>query len=92
MDSVKRNTIALFAKEFYFTFNILKANISSNQGYFLCRNAVPEVLSQKDATWNGVPELYFPGIDITNPRLRPNFESLYAFHNILFSKHNNKNK
>jgi hypothetical protein len=41
------------------------------------RNAVPEVLSQKDANPNGVPEPSFPGIGITNtPSLRPNFVSL----------------
>jgi hypothetical protein len=43
------------------------------------RNAVLEVLSQKDANQNGVPERSFPGIGITNPRLRPSFGSLYVF-------------
>jgi hypothetical protein len=30
-------------------------------------NSIPEVLSQKDASWNGVPEPSFPGIGITPP-------------------------
>jgi hypothetical protein len=39
------------------------------QKYFCdrtCWNAVPEVHSQKGASWNSVPEPLFPGIDITN--------------------------
>jgi hypothetical protein len=46
------------------------------QGYFCDQTrqiAFPEVLSQKDATWKGVPEPYFPVINITNRRLLPNF-------------------
>jgi hypothetical protein len=42
------------------------------QGYFCDRtrlNAVPEALSQKDTSRNGVPELFFPAIGIT--RLGP---------------------
>jgi hypothetical protein len=34
-------------------------------GVFLRRNAVPEALSQKDASRNGVPEPFYPGIGIT---------------------------
>jgi hypothetical protein len=29
-------------------------------------NAIPEVLSQKDANQNGIPEPFLPGIGITN--------------------------
>jgi hypothetical protein len=39
------------------------------QGYFCdgtCQNAVPEVLSLKDASWNGIPEPFVFGISITN--------------------------
>jgi hypothetical protein len=47
------------------------------------QNGVPEVLSQKDARWNGVPEL-FPGNDITNISPSPiGFWSLYMFRNLL---------
>jgi hypothetical protein len=31
-----------------------------------CRNAVSGIVSQKDANRNGVPDPYFPGIDIIN--------------------------
>jgi hypothetical protein len=34
-------------------------------------NAVLEVLSQKDARCIGVPELFSPGIDVTNASLSP---------------------
>jgi hypothetical protein len=37
----------------------------------LWRNAVPGVLSQKDASRNGVPELLLPGIDISNTSPSP---------------------
>jgi hypothetical protein len=44
--------------------------VSSNrQGYFCdgkCQNTILEVLSQKDASWKGVPECFLFGIDITN--------------------------
>jgi hypothetical protein len=33
------------------------------------RNAVPEFLSQKNASLNGVPETFYPGIDIITPSL-----------------------
>jgi hypothetical protein len=39
------------------------------QGYFcdgMCHNAIPEVLSQKDTSLNGVPEPFFLGIDISD--------------------------
>jgi hypothetical protein len=36
------------------------------------QNAILEVLSQKDAGHNGVPEPSFPGIDITNTSLSLN--------------------
>jgi hypothetical protein len=53
------------------------------QGYFCdgkVRNAVPKVLSQKTASWNGIPEPLFPGTGITNTTLlRPNFGSFFAF-------------
>jgi hypothetical protein len=39
-------------------------------GVFLRRKAVPEVLSQKDVSRNGVPEL-FSGIGITNTTPSP---------------------
>jgi hypothetical protein len=31
----------------------------------MCCNAIPEVLSQNDASWNGAPERFFLGMDIT---------------------------
>jgi hypothetical protein len=52
---------------------------SCNQGYFCDGtrlNAVPEVLSQKDATRNDVSEPSLPGIYIAKPHLRSNFGSL----------------
>jgi hypothetical protein len=30
-----------------------------------CQNAIPKVLSQKNATWNNILEPSFPGIGIT---------------------------
>jgi hypothetical protein len=39
------------------------------QWYFCdetCWNAIPEVLSEKGTSWNGIPEPQFSGIDITN--------------------------
>jgi hypothetical protein len=39
----------------------------STEGYFcdgMRRNAALEILSQKDASQNGVPEPFYPGIDI----------------------------
>jgi hypothetical protein len=49
-------------------------------------NAVP-VLSQKDASRDGVPEPFFPGITTTNTTsLRPNFGSLFAFRNFFQKK------
>jgi hypothetical protein len=42
----------------------------------LYRNAVPGVLSQKDATRNCVPETYMPRIGVTSPRLRPNWVTM----------------
>jgi hypothetical protein len=47
--------------------------IAFQQGLFCdgtCRDAVPEVLSQKGARRDGFPEL-FPGIDITNTSPSP---------------------
>jgi hypothetical protein len=68
----------------------LKQN-TYTQGYFCdgtCWNAVPEVLSQRDASCNGIPESFFPCIGITKTTpLRPNFGSLFAFWN-LFQKKN----
>jgi hypothetical protein len=52
----------------------------------MSRNVVPELLSQKDASRNRLPEL-FSGINLTNTLpLRPNFESFYAFRNIFLRK------
>jgi hypothetical protein len=44
------------------------------QGYFCdgtCQNAISEVLSKKDASQNGIPEPFFPGIDIINTSPSP---------------------
>jgi hypothetical protein len=49
-------------------------------------NAVPEVISQNDATRNVVPEPSFPRIAITNPRPWPNFGTHYAFRNNFLRK------
>jgi hypothetical protein len=53
-----------------FSFFIINENM---QGYLCnrtCWNAVPEVLSQKDARHNSIPELFFfPGIGVTTPHL-----------------------
>jgi hypothetical protein len=57
------------------------------QGYFcdgMRWNAIVEIISQKDATRNGVLESSFLGIGITIPHFGPNFGSLYAFWNFLF--------
>jgi hypothetical protein len=35
------------------------------------RNAIPKVLSQKDASWNGVLEPLFPDIHTTNTSPSP---------------------
>jgi hypothetical protein len=48
--------------------SLLQSN-NNIQGYFsdgMCQNAIPEVLSQKDTSRNGMLELFFPSIDITN--------------------------
>jgi hypothetical protein len=51
--------------------------ISRSMLWWNAENAVPEVLSQKNARRNCVPEPFFPGIGITNTLcLRPNFVSL----------------
>jgi hypothetical protein len=45
-----------------------------NQGYFCDgkhQNAIPEVIYQKDTSWNSVPEL-LPDISITNTSPSPN--------------------
>jgi hypothetical protein len=64
--------------------------VTYDQGYFCDRtlqNAVPEILSQKDASWNRVPEPFFPGIGITNTiPLQPNAGSLVAFQNLFQNK------
>jgi hypothetical protein len=66
-----------------------KPIINHHQEYFCDgrrQNAVPEVLSQKDTSWNGVPEL-FPGIVITETTLlQPNFGSLLEFRNLFFKE------
>lgn len=55
---------------------------SWTQGYFFLWNAVPEILSQQDASRNCVPEPIFPliGLNNTNP-LRPNSGPLFGFRN-----------
>lgn len=56
------------------------SHLKCSQGHFCDgthRNAVPEALSQRDATRNFNPETFFPRIGITNPRLQPNFGPLY---------------
>jgi hypothetical protein len=55
---------------------ITQLQLVTIRGYFCdgtCQNAVPGVLSQKDASWNGALEPFFPGIGITNTPLQPNF-------------------
>jgi hypothetical protein len=48
---------------------------------------VPEVLSQKDASRNGVMEPLFPDIDVTiTTTLRPKFGSIVAFRNVFQNK------
>jgi hypothetical protein len=43
------------------------------------RDAVPEVLSHKDANQNGIPGPFFRGIDITNTPLLDRILCHYAF-------------
>jgi hypothetical protein len=50
------------------------------------RTPFQKVLSQKDATWNGIPEPSFPGIGITNLHLRRNFG--HSMRSRTFSKKN----
>jgi hypothetical protein len=46
------------------------------------QNAIPEVLSQTDASQNGVLESYFPGTGVTNTiPLQPNFAFQKVFLN-----------
>jgi hypothetical protein len=61
-----------------------------SQGYFcdgMSWNAIPEVLPQKNANLNGIPEPFSLGTGITNTTLLlPNIESLFAFQNFLQKK------
>jgi hypothetical protein len=58
----------------------------------MCRNTVPEVLSQKGTRWNGVLKLLFPDIGITDTTpLWLNFGSLFTFQN-LFQKKNSSDQ
>jgi hypothetical protein len=61
-----------------------------SQGYFcdrICQNDVLEVLSQKDASWNGILEPLFPGIGLTNTTsLQLNFGLLFVFQNLIQKK------
>jgi hypothetical protein len=53
-------------------FIILIIMFGEEQGYFcdgMSRNSVREALSQKDASRNGVPEYFSPGIVVTNTPL-----------------------
>jgi hypothetical protein len=65
----------------------MKCEINTSQVFFdvTRQDAVPEVLSQKDASRNDVSDSFHPGIGIANTTpLQPNFRSL--FHSETFSK------
>jgi hypothetical protein len=54
-------------------------------GYFCDetrRSTVPEVLSQNDASWNGVPEPFSLGIDMPNASPSPTEFWVTAFRNL----------
>jgi hypothetical protein len=57
-----------------------------NRGYFCdgtCQNAVPKVLSRKDASWNDITEPFPPGSGITAPSSH-RILGHYAFRNLCF--------
>jgi hypothetical protein len=79
---LKKWTVFVFVSWIYFI--TLYHPLYLYTGVFLCQNAVPEVLSQKDASWSSVPDPFIPVIDITPPPLWPNFESLCILEPIFF--------
>jgi hypothetical protein len=50
-------------------------------GVFLCRNAVPEVISQRTQAGTAF-QSFFPGINMTLPPLQLNSGSFYAFRDV----------
>jgi hypothetical protein len=85
-----RHTVAVHILQSRSRQHLFQNVIYNSQGY-LCngtrRSAVPEALSQNDASRNGVPGPFLPGTGITSTTpLRPSFRSIYGFRDVFQKK------